>query len=125
MARLSKDDLKRHDSFEFKEEEVELPGILVDGEPGTILVRTPSVKQREELRENNVEDEKDWTMANTAKLFSIIVADPKVEPEEAEEIISEWPGETLDVVLAKFAELLGQKPEETRDAAGEFPAEEQ
>lgn len=121
MARLSKDDLKRHESFEFKEEEVEVPGLG----GGTILVRSLSVEQREELQKNQPEKEEDWTLRNTAQLFSIVVADPDVTPEEAEEFLAKWPGEALDSVLAKFTEMMGQSPEETRDAAGEFPDQDE
>lgn len=116
MARLSKEQMKDHRSFEFKEEEVEVPGL-----GGSVLIRNPSVEQREELQKSAPAEDGEWTLANTAKLFSAIVIDPEVTPEEAEGFLGKWPGEALDHIMSKFNELMGPTEEEARDIPGSFP----
>ncbi len=118
MERLSKTKIKARSNFTFKEEEVELPEI-----GGSVLVRSPSVETRDEMAKHAPDDQKDWDLKNTAYLFSKIVVDPQVTPEEAEEFLGDWPGEALDRVLAKFTELIGTK-EETRAAVGQFPSKD-
>lgn len=118
MARLSKAKLADHSKFHFAEEEVDLPEI-----GGSVLVRSPSVQQREELAKHAPDSEGDWSISDTARLFSIVVVDPQVTAEEAEAFLGEWPGAALDRVLAKFAELIGGK-EDLRDAVGEFQGQE-
>ena len=114
MARLSKTKLANHSDFNFKEEEVDLPEI-----GGSVLVRSPSVKVREEMAKRAPDDEKDWDLSHTAYLFSVVVVDPDVSQAEAEEFLGDWPGTALDRVLEKFTELIGTK-EDKRDAVGEF-----
>lgn len=115
MARLSKQQLHNHNDFKFIEEEVDLPEI-----GGSVLVRTPSVQQRDDLQHKTPDDEADWTLEHTALLFSIVVVDPKVSPEDAAQFLGAWPGTALDKVVSKFAELIGNK-EDLRDSVGEFP----
>lgn len=128
MARLSKSALKNSQNFTFKEEEVEVPGVPDDnGEPGTVLVRTPDVGTRDRLAKERPEDPKDWELEDTARLFAAIVVDPKVTQEEAVEILRPWPGEALDAILEKFNELTGSDGKERdgkMDAVGDFPGEE-
>lgn len=118
MARLSKDDLGAKGKFVFKQEEVELPE-LNEGNGGSVLVRTPSVGQRDELGKHTPSKAEDWTMTDTARLFSLIVVDPEVSQEEAEAFLPAWPGPALDKIIDKFRELTGTK-EEIRQAAGDF-----
>lgn len=126
MARLSKEALKKSQNFTFREEEVEVPGIPDPdtGEAGTVLVRTPSVGTRDRLAKQRPENVEDWELADTARLFAAIVVDPDVSEEEALEFLSDWPGEALDAILAKFNELTGVDGKERdgkRDAVGDFP----
>lgn len=122
MARLSKEDLGARGKFVFKQEEVDLPE-LNDGEGGSILVRTPTVGQRDELGKHTPNKAEDWTLADTARLFSLIVVDPEVSAEEALEFLPEWPGPALDKIIDKFQELTGTK-KEIRQAAGDFRSSE-
>lgn len=119
MARLSKDQVKDHSNFNFPEEEVELEEL-----GGSILLRAPSVKQRDELAANAPDNPEDWTLVNTAMLFSVIVVDPMFTPAEAEEFLGDWPGTALDKVMEKFMELTKGKEADLRDAVGEFPPED-
>lgn len=119
MARLSKDQVKDHSNFNFPEEEVELEEL-----GGSILLRAPSVKQREELAKDAPENVEDWNLSNTATLFSVIVVDPMFTPTEAEEFLGDWPGTALDKVLEKFMEMTKGKEADLRDAVGEFQAQD-
>lgn len=119
MARLSKDQVKDHSHFQFKEEEVHLEEL-----GGSVLLRAPSVQKREELAQHAPDDPNDWTLSDTARLFSVIVVDPASTPEEAEEFLRNWPGTALDTVMEKFMELTKGKEADLRDAVGEFPPED-
>lgn len=119
MARLSKDQVRDHSNFKFPEEEVELEEL-----GGSILLRAPSVKQREELAKNAPDNADDWNLSNTAMLFSVIVVDPMFTPDEAEEFLGKWPGTALDKVMEKFMEMTKGKEADLRDAVGEFPPED-
>lgn len=120
MARLSKADMKAKGRFVFVQEEVELPEIPTDdGSPGTVLVRTPSVGQRDKISRDTPDEPGDWTIDHTALVFATVVVDPVLTPEEAMEFLGDWPGAALDKVIGKFNELIGSK-EELRAAAGEF-----
>jgi hypothetical protein len=114
MARLSKEQLGDRGRFTFNQEEVEIEEL-----GGSVVVRTPSVGQRDELSKHTPDDEKDWTLEHTATLFSLIVVDPEVTAEEALEFLGDWPGTALDRITKTFARLVGTK-EELRDAAGDF-----
>lgn len=127
MARLSKEALKNSQNFTFREEEVTVPGISEDGEPGTVLVRTPSVGARDRLAKQRPDSVGDWDLKDTARLFAAIVVDPQCTEEEAEVFLADWPGEALDAILVKFNELTGADGEEVdgkRDAVGDFPDSE-
>jgi hypothetical protein len=121
MARLSKDQLGDRGRFRFNQEDVALPELRSDEdtEDPTVLVRSPSVKQRDDLGEKLPADETEWRIPHVAILFSTIVVDPQLSPEEAEEFIGDWPGTALDRITLKFAELVGTK-EVMREAAGDF-----
>lgn len=118
MARLSKEQLGDRGRFKFVQEDVELPEL-----GGSVVVRSPSVGQRDALARELPDDEKEWTIEHTAKLFAVIVVDPAVTPEEAQEFLSDWPGTALDKITEKFNELVGTK-EEKREAAGDFRGSE-
>jgi len=122
MARLSKEDLGARGKFIFKQEDVDLPE-LNGGEGATVLVRTPTVGQRDELGNQVPAKPEDWTLQDTARLFALIVVDPEVTQQEAAEFLPAWPGPALDKIIAKFAELTGTK-EEIRQAAGDFRGSE-
>jgi hypothetical protein len=115
MARLSKSQVRDHSNFQFKEEEVDLEEL-----GGSVLVRAPSVKQREELSKHAPDKPEDWDLTNTARLFSVVVVDPECTYDEALEFLGDWPGTALDTVIGKFTQMIGDK-EDLRDAAGEFP----
>lgn len=115
MARLSKENLGDRGRFRFKQEEVELPEL-----DGSVVVRSPSVSQRDELSKETPDDPKEWTIKDTAKLFAMIVVEPDVSEDEAAEFLGDWPGPALDRVVEKFAEMTGTK-EEKRTAVGDFP----
>lgn len=120
MARLSKEQLGDRGRFVFKQEDVELPEISGDdGEPGSVLVRTPSVGQRDALAKQLPDDEKDWTIDHTAVLFNTIVVDPQLTVGEAKEFLADWPGTALDKIVSKWTELVGSK-EEMRESASDF-----
>lgn len=114
MARLSKDQLGDRGRFVFKQEEVTLEEL-----DGSIVVRVPSVGQRDDLSKRLPDDEKEWTLDHTAALFATIVVDPDVTEDEAKEFLKDWPGSALDTVLQKWAELSGSE-EDMRQAAGDF-----
>lgn len=121
MARLSKENMRARGSFKFTQEEVQLPEIPDDkGEPGSVLVRAPSVKQRDDIAKNTPDNPEDWTIGHTALIFSTVVVDPQLSKEEAAEFLGDWPGEALDKVIGKFNELIGATREELKRAAGEF-----
>lgn len=114
MARLTKDQLGDRGRFQFKQEEVEVPGL-----DGSVMVRSPSVGQRDELAKKTPDDNNEWTVEHTALLFSTIVVDPQLTQEEAAAFLNDWPGEALDAIVRKFSELTGTR-EVLRQAAGEF-----
>lgn len=120
MARLSKNDMAAKGKFMFIQEEVtleEIPG--EDGEPGTVLVRAPSVGQRDEISKATPDEVGDWTINHTALIFATVVVDPVLTQDEAAGFLSDWPGTALDKVINKFNELIGSQ-EELRQASGEF-----
>jgi len=120
MARLSKKQMGDRGRFVFRQEEVELPEIPDDdGNPGTVLVRVPSVGQRDALAKQLPDNEADWSLGDVATLFSTVVVDPKLEADEAAEFLADWPGEALDRIVSKWTELQGTQ-EEMRQSAGDF-----
>lgn len=120
MARLSRDQLGDRGRFKFKQDEVPLPELSDDEEnPDTVLVRVPSLKQRDELSDKLPDDEKDWGVDDAAQLASVMVIDPDLSQEEWAEFIGDWPGTAFDRVIKKFAELVGTQ-EDMRQAAGDF-----
>lgn len=120
MARLSKTQIGDRGRFQFKQEDVPLPELSEDPEnPDTILVRVPSLKQRDEMSDNLPDNVTDWHVDDAATLASVLVADPKLSVSEWKEFIGEWPGTAFDRIVRKFAELTGTQ-EEMRQAAGDF-----
>jgi hypothetical protein len=120
MARLSKEQLGDRGRFRFNQEEVELPELQgKDDDVPTVLVRTPSVGQRDALAKQLPDNEDEWTVEHTALLFATIVVDPDVSEEEAKEFIADWPGTALDKITAKWTEMIGS-PEVMRESAGDF-----
>jgi len=121
VARLSKEQLGDRGRFRFKQEDVEIPELQAEGddEVPTVLVRTPSVGQRDALAKSLPDNESDWGLEHTAKLFSVIVVDPDVSEEEAAKFIEDWPGTALDRITEKWTEMIGT-PEVMRQSAGDF-----
>jgi len=125
MARLSKANMAAKGRFVFVQEEVELEEIPDEnGEPGTVLVRTPSVRQRDEISKATPDDVGEWTIEHTATIFSTVVVDPQLTTEEAMEFLGDWPGTALDKVIEKFNELIGTDKGEMKSAAGQFRSED-
>jgi hypothetical protein len=114
MKRLTKAQLGDRGRFTFKQEEVQLEEL-----DGSVIVRAPSVGQRQALSEKLPDNEDDWNLDHTAELFALIVVDPDVSADEAKEFLADWPGTALDAITKTFARLVGTK-EELRDAAGDF-----
>lgn len=137
MARLSKEQMGDRGRYRFKQEEVYIQDLATDEEFSdweksaekeedrndkllpSVLVRTPSVGQRDALAQRLPDDEKEFTLEHTALLFSTVVVDPDLSEEEAKGFLAEWPGPALDVVIAKWVELQGTA-KEMRQQAGDF-----
>lgn len=121
MARLSKANLGDRGRFVFQQDEIELPEIPGDdGEPGTVLVRTPTVGTRDALAKKLPDDEGKWTIEeHVSLLFATIVVDPELTKEEAAEFLADWPSSALDKIIGRWQEMIGSD-EEMRDSAGEF-----
>lgn len=112
---LSKEALADRTRFRFKEEVLEIPEL-----GGSIKLKSLSVEEREALPGLvDEDDESANAVAKLAQVFSVIVAEPKVTPEEAEKFLGDWPAEALDRIVAKYGELTGNKEEE-QAAAAEF-----
>lgn len=120
MARLSKADLGARGRFVFQQQEVEIPEISTeDNEPGSVLVRTPSVGQRDTLTQDLPDELKDWKTVDVATLCSVVVVDPKLSKEEWLEFLGDWPGTALDRIVEAWMALNGTE-EELRQSAGDF-----
>jgi len=121
MARLSKANLADRGKYRFTQEEVTLPNIQgEDGKPGSVLVRSPTVGRRDMVNRDTVDDNKDWSIKDTAIVFAAIVVDPELTPEEAQEFLADWPTEDCDLIVQKFNELVGADTKENKQLAGEF-----
>jgi len=121
--RLTVEDLANRTRFRFREEELEVPEI-----GGTLVLKSLSVREREMLPDAEELQETDdagqrtqQAIRNAAQVFAVIVAQPKVSPEEAEQFLGDWPAEAFDRVTAAYGELVGNREEE-KAAAAEFPA---
>lgn len=120
MARLTKEQMGDRGRYRFKQEEVEIPELQGDDdEVPTVLVRTPSVGQKDALGKRLPDDEKDWDLGHVSLLFSAIVVEPSLSEAEAKEFLNDWPSDALDRILAKWVELQGTQ-EEMRQQAGDF-----
>lgn len=120
---LSAADLADKTRFKFREHEIEVPEL-----DGNLVLRSLTVAERESLPDpaelEELDDEGERTekaMEATAKVFSIIVAEPKVSFEQARDFIPTWPAEALDRVTAAYRLFVGNK-EEVTAAGAEFPA---
>ncbi len=120
MARLSKAQVGDRGRFKFKQVDVPLPELSEDpDDPDTILVRVPSLKQRDELSDKLPDDPTEWHTEDAAQLASVLVQDPKLSKDEWKEFLGDWPGTAFDRIVQKFAELVGTQ-EDMRQAAGDF-----
>lgn len=120
MARLSKEDLGARGRYKFKQDEVPLPELSEDEEdPDTVLVRVPSLKQRDELSSKLPDDESKWGVKDAALLASTMVVEPNLTQAEWAAFIGDWPGTAFDRIIQKFSELVGGE-EDMRRAAGDF-----
>lgn len=118
MTRLSKENLADRGRFKFNQEELDLPEL-----GGSVVVRSPSVGQRDELARSTPDDPGDWTLEHTAKLFCVMVVEPAITEEEAVKFLGDWPATALDAISRKFRDLVGTK-EDMRQAAGDFQRSE-
>lgn len=121
---LSADDLADRTRFRFREVVLEVPEI-----GGNLTLKSLSVREREMLPDPTelleVDDLGERTQAaikNAAQVFSVIVAEPRVSAEVAEQFLGDWPAEAFDRVTAAYGELVGSN-EEVDLAAKEFPDE--
>src|SRR4029079_13962304 len=115
MARLSKANLADRGKYRFTQEEVELPNIKGDdGKPGTVVVRSPSVKRRDEINRETPDEPSEWKIEHNAVIFAGTVGDPEMTKEEWTEVLPEWPAADMDVLLTKFNELVGADPKEMK-----------
>lgn len=129
MARLSKAQIGDRGRFQFKQEEVPLPELSSgksleelesnEEDADTVLVRVPSLKQRDEMSRELDDDPTKWNVDDAALLASVMVVDPKLSRTEWAEFIGDWPGPAFDRILDKFTELIGTQ-EDMRQAAGDF-----
>jgi hypothetical protein len=117
-GRLSLEDLADRTKFRFREETLEIPEI-----GGTIQLRSLSVKEREDLPNPGelaeVDDKGERTkraVRAAAETFSIIVSDPKVTADQAEQFLGDWPVEAFDRITAAYAKLVGSEEEITQAA---------
>lgn len=120
---LSAEDLANKTRFKFREEELELPQI-----GGKIVLKSLSVREREELPDpvdlSEVDDrgERSQRAINSAaQVFAVIVSEPKVTVEQAEQFLGDWPADAFDAVTEAYGRMVGNK-EEAAAAAAEFPA---
>lgn len=120
---LSAEELADKTRFKFREETLDLPGIQ-----GKIVLKSLSVREREELPDpvdlTEVTDRGERTkqaIESAAKVFAVIVAEPRVTAEQAAKFLGDWPAEAFDAVTEAYGDMVGNK-EEAKAAAGEFPA---
>jgi hypothetical protein len=120
--RLTKDQLADRTRFKFREQELEIPEI-----GGSLVLKSLSVRERELLPDpealGKIDDEGKRTeqaLRDAGLVFSCIVSEPEVTPEEASEFLADWPAEAFDRVTKAYGELIGTE-EEARTAREEFP----
>jgi len=119
---LSADDLADRTRFRFREEAVEIPEI-----GGKVVLKSLSVREREMLPDASELSEVDdlgkrteKALQNAAQTFSVIVVDPKIDPDGWAKFIGDWPAEAFDRITAAYGELVGTEGE-VQAAADEFP----
>jgi DnaJ-domain-containing protein 1 len=120
--RLSVDELADRARFRFREEELEIPEV-----GGSIVLKSLSVREREMLPDptellevDDVGERTKRAIKNAAQVFSVIVAEPEVTPEQAEEFLGDWPADAFDRVTSAYGDLVGGKEDE-KAAASAFP----
>jgi hypothetical protein len=120
MARLSKDQIGDRGRYRFKQNEVPIPELSEDEDnPDTVLIRTPSLKQRDEMGTKLPDDPTEWKVDDAALLASVWVVEPQLSEKEWAEFLGDWPGTAFDRITTAFAKLIGGE-EEMRRAAGDF-----
>lgn len=119
---LSAEQLADRSRFKFRDTTLEIPEI-----GGSIVIKSLTVRERESLPDiSDVMDTDDRgkrtrkAIKNSAIAFSIIVKEPDVTAEQAEEFLGDWPAEALDRLTVAYRDLVGNK-EEAAAASGEFP----
>jgi hypothetical protein len=121
---LSAEQLADKTRFRFRESVLD----LTDTIGGKITLKSLSVREREELPDavdlTEVTDTGERTqkaISSAAQVFAVIVSEPKVTVEQAEQFLGDWPAEAFDAVTAAYGQMVGNR-EEAKAAAGEFPA---
>ena len=112
MARLSKQQLADTSRYQFNSEEVEIPEL-----DGSVLVKTLSVKERNDLPDLVDEDGKPKAgVDELAGVFAAVVSEPKVTVKEAKGFLGDLPAPALDRVIETFGELLEGKEDEGKES---------
>lgn len=121
---LSAEQLADRSRFKFRDTTLEIPEI-----GGSVVLKSLTVRERESLPDISDSDVMDTddrgkrtkkAIKNSAIAFSIIVKEPDVTAEQAEEFLGDWPAEALDRITVAYRELVGNK-EEAAAATAEFP----
>lgn len=122
MARLTADQLNAtaenaEETFDFKEEEVEIPEL-----GGTILLRELPVGRRSKLlkgitdENGNVSDVAEFQ----TRLLAASCIDPVLKTAEVRKWLPKWPSTTADRALDAIGRLGGDKKKEAANAEAEF-----